>query len=939
MITLLHCYKRYLFLVLCILFFASSVEATKGSKRKTETLTLENGLDVLLISDPDVHRSSAAISVGVGYLYDPIDKPGLAHYLEHMLFLGTIKYPQVDSYKKFLNEHAGLSNAYTSGSITNYYFQVSHDGFEGALDRFSNFFKAPLFDKTYSEREVKAVNNEHEKNKLSDVWRGGFIQKLMSEPGHPLTKFGTGNLKTLAGDNSEDLLKIYNKYYVASNMKLAIISNMRLKGLAKVAKKYFSDIPNRLIQKPVIPSDFRKPLKDKFRLLKIKTIKDIRSLEIDFPTIRLIDYKESKPASIVGSIIGYEGSGSLLSKLKDEGLVLSLSAGGGSDHPNINSFKISISLTSKGLKEYKRILQLVFSYIQYVRKVGVQEYTFKENQTMAQINFDWKSPDEGMSFVANKAAKMQDYGLDEIETLPFLFTKHEPDAYNALMDTLTPENAMVTLSHNAAESDQVTAYYGAEYSFQEVGGISFDELKNPKNVNDMFYPERNDFIPSDLNLVNEDPHLVWDDDLAKVWFKFDHSFKQPKVYLSFRIETPLIYKSAKNYELSKLYEAAVKEGLNEIVYPIQMAGLSYSLSVVEKGVHLTIGGYSERIDDLLKLVTKNLQEIKIDEQKFNNIKEAMIRGLKNQKLAKAYFRGGYYNRLMWFKKYYTEEEELDALMPLTLSDLHDYTRKLYQKTYITGVAHGNWAEKKVKESVDMLLKELKSLPFPENERFERVIEVLEPGERYRFTHEIEDNNNSLAYAIQVGEKDLELQAKSAIVASIVENDFYTQMRTNQQLGYIVWSFQYAIEKRIFFRLVIQSSTHGVFEMSKRVNAWLLDTSKLFESLRDDEFERHKQGLIVSLEKEPDSIGEALVNLFALATDEEGDFQYKKKLVQAVKDLKKEDIIKTAKQLFLNSQTPRIEVLMRAKGNEEKVPEGVITEISQFKNREKVISAN
>ena len=935
MITLLHCYKRYLFLVLCILFFTSTVEAAKGSKRKTETLTLGNGLDVLLISDQDVHRSSAAISVGVGYLYDPIDKAGLAHYLEHMLFLGTKKYPQVDSYKKFLSEHSGLSNAYTSGSITNYFFQVSHDGFGGALDRFSNFFKAPLFDKTYSEREVKAVNNEHEKNKLSDGWRSGFIQNLMSEPGHPLTKFGTGNLETLAGDNSEDLLKFYNKYYVASNMKLAIISNMGLEGLTEVAKKYFSDIPNLSVQKPVITPDFRKPLKDKFRLLKIKTIKDIRSLEIDFPTIRLADYKESKPASIVGSIIGYEGSGSLLSKLKNEGLVLSLSAGGGSDHPDINSFRISISLTSKGLKEYKRVLQLVFSYIQYLKKVGVQEYTFKENQAMAQTNFDWKSPDEGMSFIADKAAKMQEYGLDEIETLPYLFTKYEPNAYIALLDTLTPENAMVILSHNEAESDQVAAYYDAEYSFRKVGDKSFNDLKDTKSVEDMFYPERNDFIPYNLTLVNEDPHLIWDDDYAKVWFKFDHRFKQPKVYLSFRIETPLIYKSAKNYELSKLYEAAISEGLNEIVYPIQMAGLSYSLSVVEKGVHLTIGGYSENIDDLLKLVIRNLQKIKIDEQKFNNIKEAMIRGLKNQKLAKAYYRGGYYNRQMWFKKYYTEEEELNALMPLTLNDLHDYAKILYQKTYITGVAHGNWTDKNVKESVDMLLKELNSIPLPENERFEREIEVLVPGERYRFTHEIEDNNNSLAYAIQVGEKNLELQAKSTIVASIVENDFYTQMRTNQQLGYIVWSFQHPIEKRIFFRLVIQSSTHGAFEMSERVNSWLLDTSKLFESLTDEEFERHKQGVIVSLEKEPDSIGEALVDLFGLATEEEGDFQYKKKLVQAVKVLKKEDVVITAKQLFLDSQTPRIEVLMRAKGNEEKVPEGVITEISQFKNRKKL----
>ena len=71
--------KTGLLLVLWIAFFVSAAEAVKGDKRKIQTLSLENGLDVLLVSDPDVHRSAAALSVGTGYLYDPKEKAGLAH--------------------------------------------------------------------------------------------------------------------------------------------------------------------------------------------------------------------------------------------------------------------------------------------------------------------------------------------------------------------------------------------------------------------------------------------------------------------------------------------------------------------------------------------------------------------------------------------------------------------------------------------------------------------------------------------------------------------------------------------------------------------------------------------------------------------------------------------------------------------------------------------
>ena len=926
---MIHKIKRPIWVLIFFLaLFVSTAEAVKGDKRVIKTLTLENGLDVFLVSDPDVHRSAAALSVGVGHLHDPKEKQGLAHYLEHMLFLGTQKYPEVGSYKKYLDEHSGASNAYTAGNMTNYFFQVSHEGFDESLDRFSDFFKSPLFDKTYAKREVKAVNNEHEKNKLNDGWRGNFIANLVSEPGHPLAQFGTGDKNTLAGDNRPDLLSFYKKYYAASNMKLAMISNAPLEILVAKAQKYFSSIENRPVKVPEISSEFRKPLKNEYRLLTIKTIKDVRSLEIDFPTIRLLDHKASKPASVVGSVLGYEGKGSLLSKLKEEGLVLGLSAGGGSSHPNINSFGISISLTEKGLKEYERILGMVFAYIDMVRKHGIEKYTFEQAQVMAQINFDWKNPNEGMGFIASKSALMHDYALDEIEKMPFLLTEYDPKAYKSVLDTLVPENSMVVLSHNSAKFDKKAPYYDAEYSLGKIKGKAFAKLVNPAKLKGAFYPKKNDFIPYNLQLIDEDPHLIRDDALAKVWFKYDQRFKQPKAYLTYQIETPHTYRSPKNLQLAKLYEAAVREGLNELVYPIQMAGLSYSLSTGKKGVVLSIGGYSERISDLLKLVTRNLMEIKIDAQKFANIKEAMVRGLKNRKLGQAYARGGYYNWLMLLDEQYTEEQKLEALLPLTLKDVQTYAKKLYEEVFVTGMIHGNYSDAKAIESTKILLDSLGSRPLPEKDRYEQVVESMPKS--FRFSREVEDNNNSLAYAIQIGDKSPELLAQVSMLASIVESDFYTQMRTNQQLGYIVWSFQQRMEDRIFFRMVIQSSTHEPFEMSKRVNAWMKSTETLFSKLTDEEFERHREALIVGLEKEGDSIGAVLGDLYSLAVDEKGDFSYKKKLIQAVKVVKKKDVFHTAKKVFLDSSTSRLEVLMRAKGSNAKVPAGVISEVIDFK---------
>ena len=176
-------------------------------KSQSKTVVLENGLKVYLLSDPSFNVSAASVSVEVGSLDNPNERQGLAHFLEHMLFLGTEKYPDVDEYSSYLKTHGGYSNAYTASDHTNYQFQVLPDGFEGALDRFSQFFISPLFTEEYTSREVNAVNSEHQKNMLNDNWRQFRIASLFAKKGHPERKFGTGNLETLGDITREELIQ------------------------------------------------------------------------------------------------------------------------------------------------------------------------------------------------------------------------------------------------------------------------------------------------------------------------------------------------------------------------------------------------------------------------------------------------------------------------------------------------------------------------------------------------------------------------------------------------------------------------------------------------------------------------------------------------------------------------------------------------------------
>ncbi|MCH7498759.1 MAG: insulinase family protein, partial [Nitrospinae bacterium] len=394
----------------------------------------------------------------------------------------------------------------------------------------------------------------------------------------------------------------------------------------------------------------------------------------------------------------------------------------------------------------------------------------------------------------------------------------------------------------------------------------------------------------------------------------------------------LVYDTVEHLAQSKLYDVALHEGLNEITYPISLAGLSYSLGIEKRGLTLSVGGYSKRTMDLLRLVAKNLKQVLIDEEKFENLKESVIRSVENRKLGQAYSRASYYNRQLWTVKQYNEPELIAALKAVTLNDIREYASKLYEKVFISGVVHGNWTPAQARKSLDIVLEEIKGRPLPEAERYKEVVGILDPGEKIRFSRKIADNNNSLYYSLQVGERSFEKQARISLVASIVESDFYTQMRTNQQLGYIVWSFQNRVEERLFFKMIIQSAGYGPFELQKRVEAWLGTSGRLFNELSDEEFEKHRNSMIVSLEKKSDSIAEVAGDLYYHAVDEKGDFDYKKKLVQAVKKVKKEEVIQTGLRILQDPQVARSVILMRSRSNKDEVPADVLTTVEQFKER-------
>jgi insulysin len=265
---------------------SNTIIQSPNDPRTYRSLELDNGLKVILVSDKEADKAAASLAVNVGSGNDPQDRQGLAHFLEHMLFLGTEPFPDSGEYQDYISKHGGNHNAFTAHDVTNYFFEIDNNDLAGALDRFAPFFISPTFDANYVEREKNAVNAEYTSKSKEDGRRIFSAEKQAMNPAHPYAQFATGSLATLEDRPDslvrDELIAFYNTHYSANKMTFALIGNYDLDTLEQWTKERFNAIPKRdaMVQNKR-PSLY---LQDQLPLdMQIEPIKELRQLKLSFP--------------------------------------------------------------------------------------------------------------------------------------------------------------------------------------------------------------------------------------------------------------------------------------------------------------------------------------------------------------------------------------------------------------------------------------------------------------------------------------------------------------------------------------------------------------------------------------------------------------------------------------------------------------------------------
>ena len=358
------------------------INKPKFDTRKFVGKTLKNGIKYVLINDKSLEKSFISVSVNVGSYSNPRDFNGLAHFLEHMLFMGSAKYPNENYYFEKLNELGGSSNAYTDTHETVYFFNVFDYGLQEIIDIFSRFFIDPLFDSNSINREINAVDSEHHKNINNDMWKQFQLSLDLANDDSPINTFMTGSLNTLNKPNiREKVIEFYNKYYTTNNISICIASSKSHKELFEIIDKTFGKIKERPENKLIIEKPFYS--KNKGKIIHMKTFTNKYEISYYYEIPVQTDYLDSKDFRIFDLILTSKSEKSLYFHLKNLGYLISILTE--LNHEGI--FIITLKLTKEGYKNMQYCEQILFNSIKQIIHMDINKHA-KYWANILDINFD-----------------------------------------------------------------------------------------------------------------------------------------------------------------------------------------------------------------------------------------------------------------------------------------------------------------------------------------------------------------------------------------------------------------------------------------------------------------------------------------------------------------------------------------------------------------------
>lgn len=284
---------------------------------------LSNGLRVVTLHRPHLHRAVFAVYVHVGSRHETRATNGISHFLEHMLFRGTAKYPNAAAFNLAIESLGGSLNAATHGDFTLFELTTPPAALHKGAGIVGEIFRAPVF------ADIDVEKNIVGEEILEDLDEDGVdvnadnLCRAQVFAGHPLAFPITGTASNVSRFTARHLHRHLADHYVAKNMVVVVASPLSHRAMERAVSRSLGMQPSGTRT----PTNSFKPTQTRARTRLVHTTGSQTSVRIAFATAGMTS-RAARPIELLVRALDDGMSTRLHRRICDErGLAYGVNAG------------------------------------------------------------------------------------------------------------------------------------------------------------------------------------------------------------------------------------------------------------------------------------------------------------------------------------------------------------------------------------------------------------------------------------------------------------------------------------------------------------------------------------------------------------------------------------------------------------------------------------
>jgi insulysin len=756
-------------------------------------------------------------------------------------------------------------------------------------------------------------------------------------------------------------------------MALALVGPQSLPELRSLAQKYFSDIIStpEAIQKssqrelPVERSDdLIFPFIKTGMVIKSKPVKELRDVSLVFALPPVRNMYRANPSRLLGHLIGQKGKGSLFSFLQSTGWVTSINGGTRTSFDDFSLFEISASLTTSGLEHWEEIVTAIFSHLQVIQEASESELAlvWEEIKLMSALGFMYEEKSSAYDMAPELAESMLTFEMQHILSAGSLLEDFPYSTFQQFLSRLvSPYNAIVMLrsptfdwipndggpldstiqSTSGESANNLERWYGVPYSET---AMTTSQLKawtpGPSATPVTHLPGANPFIPYELmdthrkssslaerKLRSSPPSMIKTSSEAElerlaIWHSSDEAFGHPRSIINFLLDSPHCYGGDPVYGL---VSSVFSQTFAEKFYPSAFAGLRYSAGVGNRGLQLSITGYSPKLcafaEDVISQFSSEAFWADIPDNIYSNCKDNLVRAISGHLKERPDQLCDVYLRYLLQEGAWLPLDRLAAAQRITKESVRLAATRSLRRSSITTYAHGDLAPDaliSLQDKVHGFLGREEPMEVLRELQDKNGYGVTTPVTRPRVLSEEhtritlagandKDENNALVCHFQAAQRSPKTTALLLVIQKLLGEPLFNQLRTKKQLGYIVslglTNFGGGLKSMRGFMVRVVSNRFSPWNIEKELGEFLTEQREVLKTYTQTDIDIRVSALITSFQDPPTSfLDEA--DTFWDQIVEKSPFDWRDQVIEALRALTVEEVNEAAECWLFNRDTRR-----------------------------------